>query len=394
MLGRSLVFLALGLGSTAIAGSPRVFGGQQVPQGQWPDAAAVCYGSCSRFGVECTGVLIAPTVVLTAGHCITETNRPPSAVLLNTNDFREGGEEIPVASYEASPDYTGFRGHDLAVLVLDHPATTPPRALAWGCVQDQLLVNGASAAVVGYGAYDQSGQHYDYDSLLREGFTTITDVDCSSSAGCSANVKPGGELGAGGDGVDACFGDSGGPLYLQTEYGDYLVGNTSRAYANSRQACGGGGIYSRPDPVIDWIQEVGGITIQKTTCNTPPSPSMKGTLDVPTGGKRTKRLEAGDPDQQDGFTWAVVEAPAHGTATVDDKGKLHYTETDPDYTGPDQVTVAVTDSVGYPPEISELVVPITVVKGCGGCSTPGTPDAGWLAAFIALLAVRRRRRAE
>ena len=35
---------------------------------------------------------------------------------------------------------------------------------------------------------------------------------------------PGGELIAGGGGIDSCAGDSGGPLYLHTEVGSYLVG--------------------------------------------------------------------------------------------------------------------------------------------------------------------------
>ena len=82
-------------------------------------------------------------------------------------------------------------------------------------------------------------------------------------AGCNGAVSPGGELGAGGNGVDACFGDSGGPLYLLSDRGDYVVGVTSRAYAGVpwNYPCRDGGIYTRPDAVVDWIEsKVGPIT--------------------------------------------------------------------------------------------------------------------------------------
>ena len=44
-----------------------IIGGTQAPPGKWPDAVAVIYGGA---GQECSGTLIAPTVVITAGHCV------------------------------------------------------------------------------------------------------------------------------------------------------------------------------------------------------------------------------------------------------------------------------------------------------------------------------------
>jgi len=394
MLKRSLVFFALLGSSTAFAGSPRVVGGQQAAVGAWPDAAGICYGPCNANGILCTGVLIAPTVVLTAGHCIDPSQGlTPTAMLLNTNDYRNGGERVAVARYQRNPSYNGYDGHDLSVLVLAQPAQTKPRALAYGCVQDNFLQNGAPVTIVGYGAHDQNGNQY--DSILREAFTTITDPDCTDlQSGCSRDISPGGELGAGGNGVDACFGDSGGPLYLTTEYGDYLIGNTSRGYDYVIVPCRDGGIYSRPDSVVNWIEDFAGITIPQTTCNTPPSPSMGGSFDVPSGKTRTKKIDAGDPDQNSGFDWQIVEDPAHGDATIDGDGKVSYTASEKGYLGDDQLVVEVTDTQGYPPESAQIVVPVTIVKGgCGGCNTPGAPTGGWVAGLIALLAVRRRRRA-
>src|SRR5260370_33086108 len=76
--------------------------------------------------------------------------------------------------------------------------------------------------------------------------------------GCHVSVKPGGELGAGGMGIDTCPGDSGGPLYLLTDYGSLLAGVTSRSYDNASVACGEGGIYERPDKIVEWIERAAG----------------------------------------------------------------------------------------------------------------------------------------
>src|ERR1700689_3606113 len=68
-------------GAAALGGNldAPVIGGSDAPQGMWPATAAILYGSASDPGpansdplhsFECSGVLVAPTVVLTAGHCV------------------------------------------------------------------------------------------------------------------------------------------------------------------------------------------------------------------------------------------------------------------------------------------------------------------------------------
>src|SRR5687767_2580380 len=45
--------------------SSEILGGGDAPAGKWPDVAAVLVNGQQK----CTGVLIAPNVALTAGHC-------------------------------------------------------------------------------------------------------------------------------------------------------------------------------------------------------------------------------------------------------------------------------------------------------------------------------------
>ncbi|HTL35074.1 MAG TPA: trypsin-like serine protease, partial [Kofleriaceae bacterium] len=56
-----------------------IVGGEDVALGDWPDAVAI-------FGTSgtCTGTLIAPDLVLTAGHC---AGINPTKIIANTVDY-------------------------------------------------------------------------------------------------------------------------------------------------------------------------------------------------------------------------------------------------------------------------------------------------------------------
>ena len=235
--------------------STEVVGGTAVTPGDWPDCAAVLFGA----DVGCTGVLIAPTVVLTAGHCIGGVTQ----VYLGTWDLTQPpGEAVDVVQEVAHPNW--WSTYDVGVLILDTPSAVPPRMIAHGCAHDRI-VDGASATVVGWGATDTWGTVGTTD--LMEADMSLEDADCSDPAlGCNPSVSPGGELVAGGGGVDSCFGDSGGPLYLRTPGQDLLVGITSRAVATSAVPCGDGGIYVRPDAIIPWIELQTGVTLPVPDC--------------------------------------------------------------------------------------------------------------------------------
>ena len=265
----------------ALAGGQRVVGGIDADQGSWPDTAAVFFSEEQG----CTGVLIAPTVVLSAGHCAGGITH----VVLDTVDYQSGGEEIDVVETIVYPRWE--RTLDLSLLILEHPASVPPRTIALGCAAEHIE-DGAEVVIVGYGATDAWGERY--GSRLQQASTEVEDADCSDTwLGCMPEVSPGGELRAGGDGVDACFGDSGGPLYLvvtsqQSEDSSqrmdynlavevteavYLVGITSRGYDSSRRPCSEGGIYVRPDAAIDWIEEQTGVDLELPDCGSDLRPS-------------------------------------------------------------------------------------------------------------------------
>jgi MYXO-CTERM domain-containing protein len=82
--------------------------------------------------------------------------------------------------------------------------------------------------------------------------------------GCQRAIAPRGEFMAGGSGVDACFGDSGGPVYLETADGPALIGVVSRGMSVAGVPCGNGGIYVRADKVVSWVQSVTGARLERS----------------------------------------------------------------------------------------------------------------------------------
>ena len=242
--------VAIGAGD---AGS--VVGGTPVADGDWPDAVAVLgtRGTCS-------GTLIAPDVVLTAGHCIDVT---PWLVVVDTTDVAtDAGERIGVRAAIAYPDWEST--FDVGVLVLDRPAAVPPRAVARTCTMHDHLRRDAELVVVGFGAADPRG---DDNTAKLQATVRVTDPRCTVDPSCAEAIDPGGEFIAGGarDPGDACFGDSGGPAYMATASGPVVAGVVSRGLAGD-WACGGGTVYVRTDRVAAWIEDVTGRRLVRPAC--------------------------------------------------------------------------------------------------------------------------------
>jgi MYXO-CTERM domain-containing protein len=263
-------FLAVLLASTSLANAgssghssddqtstkeSAIVGGDNVPPGKWPDTVAVL----GRSG-SCTGTLIAPTVVLTAGHC---ADLEPTTVIADTTDYASGGQRVAVLRTVAYPKWeTTF---DVSVVVLAKPITSvAPRRIGTSCTYHEFR-DTTMVRIVGFGATNADGTAT--NTKLREAMTQVTDPMCSAESGCNKQVAPGGEFVAGGTGnADSCFGDSGGPVYLETNRGPIVVGAVSRGVDNSATPCGGGGIYVRTDKIVSWIEETAETEVAKDDC--------------------------------------------------------------------------------------------------------------------------------
>lgn len=387
--------IAAASGPADPAAPTSVIGGTAAAAGKWPDVGAVLFPVNGADPTACTGTLIAPTVVLTAGHCDEAHDPPlPDNVLIGTSSLARPseGETIAIARGIQFPD--AANSEDVAVLVLARPSTRTPRKLATGWARIDL-VNGAAIALVGFGAVDKNGAMFVDE--LQEAHTTITDADCSTSSGCNAAARPAGELGAGGMGIDTCPGDSGGPLYLVTDYGTYLAGVTSRAYDDATLACSEGGIYERPDKIVDWIESVAGVPVARG-----PEPDADPIVAVHGDGGDTQ-IHVNDP-RSTAHSFAITSPPAHGTAQVRGDGAVRVCVDPAAAPGDDGLTVTITDTA-HPGRALALAIAIQIADGTapascdlsafdtgGGCCDAGGSAGGALPLAIGVLALITRRR--
>jgi len=237
---------------------PAIVGGAVASGSEAPEVAALFVADL--YG--CSGVLIAPDLVLSAGHCWSATTAEKS-VILGASDYESDGERIVVVEDWRMPDH--LETFDVAVFALERPATAAPARLVGACEADEVLYDGVMATIYGYGATDVDAKVE--TTALHRATIPVADHDCSEpDRGCRTAVAPGGELRAGGDGVDTCVGDSGGPLFVDTPDGRALAGVTSRSSLPAATDCGSGGLYVRADAIADWIEATTGRTLEPAPC--------------------------------------------------------------------------------------------------------------------------------
>lgn len=122
----------------------------------------------TREGMLCTGALIAPTVVLTARHCVSVTaeavdcaarrnvfgDHSPSWFEVTASEDALNAPADARVSRVLVPDGTNLCGADVAVLVLDRPL----RGITPLAVETRAPRAGDAVTVVGYGRRGDSGR--------------------------------------------------------------------------------------------------------------------------------------------------------------------------------------------------------------------------------------------
>jgi secreted trypsin-like serine protease len=218
-----------------------------------PDGDAHPYVGMVRFYDDddnvwrCSGTLIAPRVLLTAGHC---TSGAQSAQVWFGSDL-SGLPDTYAGGYRGTPhthpnydDFATFPNtSDVGVVVLDKPV----RMKTYGQLPKIGQVNRYHVpqqfTIVGYGVQETvPNPNVQQADLMRyRGNPMLVELNSANTGGF--NIHLGSNPGEGNGQGGACLGDSGGPAFVPGS--DTVVGGVSSWSLN--QNCVGGSFYYRMD---------------------------------------------------------------------------------------------------------------------------------------------------
>ena len=237
-------------------GQPKhIVGGSDVTSDEFSFVAKIIYRGSQ---VGCTGSLISPNKVLTAAHCV--GGYSPETITVGFGNRRSSGYVSEHIGITEHPD--GFPGADIAVIELQFSVPIDPVRLLTLEEELRYVTNGSTGTIVGWG-----GTESDRDNSPSPDTLQKLDVPIYTPEGCRQvlrDLRDSGEnpqppaiteqtLCAGETDKTPWYGDSGGPLLVDTPDGWAQVGVLSQATNNPDGSVGYLGNYMRTSYFWDWI---------------------------------------------------------------------------------------------------------------------------------------------
>ena len=279
----ALVVLGALILSAAATASPNpkatgsVIGGHNASIVDFPSMAFI-EGVQATAGYACTGTVVAPRVILTAGHCVEDIESSSIvepkliAVATGVSNLKKI-QTTEVSRVERVLAYPGFDPTELhgdaGLLILTAPVTAPPIALATGA-DAALYEPGDELTVAGWGIDNRTTGHapnqlqaatvpIEEASRCKEGTRRFYPFFDPSRQVCAIDAPH--------FHITTCHGDSGGPaIAMRTDGTPVEIGVTSLGDGSCNPASPA--VFTRVDQISSWVQswidavELGGPTPQ------------------------------------------------------------------------------------------------------------------------------------
>jgi trypsin len=296
---------------------PRIVGGDLTTIAEWPWQAAVTLNPAFYPGNGfdrqfCGGSLVAPTIIVTAAHCVHKAGNTfypvsdhASITGRTTLSNSSQGQEIAWSNYFIFVNTSGQPlfdpqtfDWDVVIAQLSSPSpssNSTPIQIAGADEATFWAPGNENAWATGWGTISSGGSKS--DTLREVNVDRIADSACGAATSYGSDFHPETMVCAGEmlGGQDTCQGDSGGPLVTPVGGGAFrLIGDTS--WGNGCALPNHPGVYGRvaQNPMCSalqsGIQTVAGLNVVGAGgclgTGTPPSPPQR-TLTLSLGGSGT-----------------------------------------------------------------------------------------------------------
>jgi secreted trypsin-like serine protease len=249
--------------STNPPATASVIGGHNTTIAKYPSLAYI-QGLQATSGYACTGTVVAPRVVLTAGHCVEDIESSsivePSHIVVATgvSNLRKisRGQVSEVVQALANPDFDPTKLHgDAGLLILAKPVSAPPIALATSA-DAPLYEPGDELTIAGWGVDDRSTGHapnqlqaatvpIEEASLCRMGTRRFYPFFEPASQVCTIDAPH--------FKITSCHGDSGGPaIAVRSDGTPVEIGVTSLGDGTCNPTSPA--LFTRVDQIEPWVQ--------------------------------------------------------------------------------------------------------------------------------------------